>query len=151
MLGKLAKWLRILGYDTHYQPSYPEGVIEQLSRAEGRVLLTRCSRTLKMHSGGVFIRSDHVGDQLCQLVEEGWIRPDSARGFQRCIRCNEPLVEADPESVREGVPEFVRVHNEGGFRGCPACGRMYWAGSHRERMLEQLVSWGVLTSAPADS
>lgn len=143
MLGRLAKWLRILGYDTHYQSHYPEGVIRALAEEGGRRLLTRRRDALKDRPGAVFIRSDHVGEQLRQLAEEGWIQPDPERVFQRCPVCNSPLVEADPDSARDRVPDYVFHRHSPGFRRCPVCDRFYWHGSHGERMRAQLEAWGL--------
>jgi hypothetical protein len=142
MLGRLAKWLRILGYDTHYR-RMPSG---ESARApdggEDRRLLTR-REALKGRPGVVFIRSDHVGEQLRQMAEEGWIRPDPERTFRRCPVCNNPLEEVDLESTRERVPDYVFHRHAPDFRRCPACGRHYWHGSHRERMRAQLEAWGL--------
>ncbi len=148
MLGRLAKWLRVLGYDTHYQSAYPEGSWKTLLCAEGRRLLTRSRAALKTHPGAVFIRSDHVGAQLRQLVDEHWIRPDPSRAFRRCPACNTLLEPVDAESARDCVPEYVFYRHAPDIRRCPACDRHFWHGSHRGRMQEQLSAWGLLDGGP---
>lgn len=144
MLGRLAKWLRILGYDTHYQRAYQKGAVEALLRAEDRTLLTRCGETLKRHAGGVLIRSDHVHEQLRQLILEKGIRVDPGASFRRCPVCNEMLRIADPHSAKNRVPEYVVFQHGACLRQCPACGRIYWRGTHPERMRAQMKTWGLL-------
>lgn len=142
MLGRLAKWLRILGYDTHYRHASPGEATRVPPMVGGRRLLTR-REELKGRPGVVFIRFDHVGEQLRQLAEEGWIRPDPERAFRRCPVCNGLLEQADPASARDRVPDYVFHRHAPEIRRCPACGRYYWHGSHRKRMRAQLASWGV--------
>ena len=141
MLGKLAKWLRIMGYDTVYQVRYGPGRIQALSH-EGRVLLTRDTRSARTHETAVFILSDHVKDQLRQLKEEGCLDLDRRQMFTRCTACNEPLREASVEAAMENVPEYVFSEHLTGIRFCPACRRFFWPGSHRKRMVAQLEEWG---------
>jgi len=141
MLGKLAKWLRVMGYDTIYRSRYRPGQIQSLV-GEGRILLTRDTRSAREDERAVLIRSDHVGEQLRQLKEEACIREDHARWFARCTICNEPLVEAPVEAARENVPEYVFFEHPAGIRFCPSCRRFFWSGSHRQRMVAQLEAWG---------
>jgi hypothetical protein len=142
MLGRLAKWLRILGYDTRYRRACQKGAPPVRAEEQGRRFLTRRVE-LKDRSDAVFIRSDQVGEQLRQLAEEGWIRPDPERAFQRCPVCNSPLEEAAPATARYRVPDYVFHRHAPAFRRCPACDRYFWHGSHRERMRAQLEAWGI--------
>jgi hypothetical protein len=144
MLGRLAKWLRIFGYDTHYERAYAKGAVEILLRSEDRILLTRCWETLKRQGGGVFIRSDHIQEQLRQLIEERDLRLDPNASFQRCPVCNERLRVADLDSVRDRVPEYVLFQHGPCLRLCPCCGRIFWRGTHPDRMRAQLKAWGIL-------
>ena len=141
MLGKLAKWLRIMGYDAHYQSFYKSGQIHSLVK-EGRVFLTRNSRWLRRCKGVVLLRPDHVKEQLRQLQREGLIKADRATWFTRCMLCNEPLPAASPEAARENVPEYVFFRNPSGVRFCPSCNRFFWPGSHKQNMTAQLQGWG---------
>lgn len=141
MLGKLAKWLRVMGYDTIYRSRYRPRQIQTLV-GEGRILLTRDTRSAREHEDAVFIRSDHVDEQLGQLKGAGWISMDRGRWFTRCTICNEPLVEAPVEAARENVPEYVFSEHPKGIRFCPSCRRFFWSGSHRQKMVEQLEAWG---------
>jgi uncharacterized protein len=140
-LGRLAKWLRIMGYDVHYRPFYKPGQIRFLVN-QGRVFLTGSPQRHRQCKGVVFIRSDHVKKQLQQLKCEGFITVDRTEWFTRCMRCNELLLEAEPEAVQENVPEYVFFKNPSGIRFCSTCNRFFWPGSHRQNMIAQLTSWG---------
>jgi uncharacterized protein with PIN domain len=142
MLGGLATWLRVMGYDTLYRTSCTrDGLEEQLSG--GRMLLSRRRKTLREHPFSLFILSGHVGEQLRQMREAGLLRPDRSRWLTRCLRCNVSLEKADPRAARENVPDHVFTCHGDEIRLCPTCNRFYWPGSHRERMLRQLEEWGV--------
>ena len=151
MLGRLAKWLRILGYDTCYRSAYAEGALHALLSRGERTFLTRSHDALRNHPEAVFIRSDHVGEQLRQLADEGRIRPDPSRAFRRCPACNILLEPVDSESARNRVPEYVFHLHAPDFLRCPACRRHYWHGSHRGRMQEQLEAWGLTGAGSAET
>lgn len=142
MLGRLAKWLRVAGYDTHYQSHYSQEQLGSLVR-KGRRLLTRDKRLFKRYRASVFISGDHVGEQLSQLYEMGHLHPDPSKWFSRCVRCNTLLKEASDSEAREMVPEYVFYENRGQIRICPSCGRCFWPGTHRMKMLNQLQAWGL--------
>jgi len=142
MLGSLAKWLRVLGYDTHYQPSYPPGAIEVLIK-EGRVLLTR-HRRRAAQSGqhAVLIHGNHVAGQLMELAKARHLSPPAAAWFSRCLLCNAPLRQAHESVAREHVPDYVFHQNVPHIHVCPSCGKYFWPGSHRTNMELQLRAWG---------
>jgi len=142
MLGKLVKWLRVMGYDVFYQRSYREAELIRLL-AEGRRLLSRRLEATARHSGAILIRSDHVGEQLKELWNLGCLKTDRSKFFTRCLRCNVPLKEADPEAARSTLPDYVYHENPSEIRFCTECGRFFWPGSHRDRMLKQLTDWGL--------
>ena len=141
MLGKLAKWLRIMGYDTIYRSSYKMGEIEENITA-GRLILSRNTRLTDTHGHFFLIRSVHVGDQLHELSEGGYIIPQKSGWFSRCLVCNVILKNIPVEAARESVPEYVFYQNLTAIRFCPTCGRYFWPGSHRDRMIHQLKAWG---------
>lgn len=137
MLGTLAKWLRILGYDTEYDPDRDDHQLVRLARAEDRMLLTR-DRELARRRGvcALLITSEHLEAQINQVLAELDLEPD--RSFSRCPVCNEPLTEIDRETARSRVPAYVaRTHEL--FRSCPSCQRIYWRGTHWQQMDEQLA------------
>ena len=147
MLGKLAKWLRILGYNIHYQSYYKPGVIDQLMK-EGRRFLSRHRKVTCRYSDAVLLYSNHVGEQLNELNEKGVLTHDRSKWFSRCLLCNVPLKEVKTDEARENVPEYIFYQNLGGIRFCPSCGRYYWPGTHRKRMLGQLEKWGFILKTP---
>jgi len=141
MLGRLATWLRVLGYDTYYQSAYREGELAG-RMLQGRHLVTR-DRTRWQRSGNVvFLESDQVGAQLKELFAFLQLPPDPSRWFTRCLRCNAVLEPAAEEEAMEKVPEYVFYESGGRIKVCRSCGRYYWPGSHRTRMLRQLAVWG---------
>jgi hypothetical protein len=143
MLGKLAKWLRIMGYDVLYQRLYQKEELVRLV-ASGRKVLSRRIETQTRYPGVILIHADHVGDQLKELKDKDILRPDPSRFFARCLLCNTLLKPADPEAAKSSLPDHVLQENLSGIRSCPECGRFFWPGTHREKMLRQLASWGLL-------
>ena len=133
-LGRLARYLRMLGFDTLYQNALPDRELVRISVEERRILLTR-DRELLMHrelTHGVFVRGDRPRDQLRYLVERLDLH-DSCRPFTRCMSCNGELEAIDRERAVNLVPPRVAErHRE--FRRCPGCERLFWRGSHYERM-----------------
>ena len=142
MLGRLAKWLRVIGYDTFCQPSYKEGAIGEFVR-EGRKLLSRHRPTITRYSDSILIRSERVKDQLHEMKGLGHITSHRSKWFSRCLICNVPLEEASAIDAHENVPEYVLYQSTSGIRSCPSCGRYFWQGSHRERMIRHLEEWGL--------
>ena len=142
MLGKLAKWLRMMGYDVLYRRSYRE---EDLARlvAGGRRLLSRRIRAKARYPGALVLQSDHVAEQLKELKTLGSLNLDPSRFFTRCLLCNVPLKEADPETAKSTLPDYVFHKNPSRIRFCPECGRFFWPGTHRDNMLKQLEEWGL--------
>jgi uncharacterized protein with PIN domain len=141
MLGRLARWLRILGYDAEYFPGEDDDLL-RLARRENRVLLTRDTRLLRRRPlpPHLFIQSDRVMEQLRQVVAALRLDP-TASPAHRCVCCNTVLEQRPKAAVFGLVPEFVWSHHER-FWGCPGCRRVYWAGSHRQRMEEAIRSLG---------
>lgn len=144
MVGRLAKWLRILGYDTAYLPQLsPLGLIRE-ARRQGRMILTRNTRLLRSKDVPplVFVQSDHFREQLRQVVDECHLDPSQAL-FTRCAECNQLLEEIQKETVRDRVPEYVwQTQDE--FRRCPACQRIYWGATHKDHVLEELRRIGLV-------
>jgi uncharacterized protein with PIN domain len=141
MLGRLSTWLRVMGYDARYQMSYEEETIRS-SVQEGRIFLSRRAQISKEHPGAIWMHSHHVGEQLRELVERGVLRPRRTEWFRRCLVCNVPLRKAAGEISMESVPDYVLHHQISDIRWCPACRRLFWAGTHRENMIRQLEKWG---------
>ena len=136
MLGRLAKWLRILGYDTLYFSSLDDNDLVRIARAEGRMVLTR-DRLMVRRRGidSLFIESDDFMEQIRQLFHDLNLKLD--RSFSRCPVCNSPLQGVAKEAVRERVPPYV-FRTQERFSLCPQCGKIYWRGTHWQRMRERL-------------
>jgi hypothetical protein len=133
MLGRLAKWLRVLGYDTVYWRGDDAGLV-RLAVAERRLVLTRDTRLPPRLPPGqtLFIESDHYDEQIRQVIDRlGW----PTRTGHRCLRCNLLLEAADKAELRGQVPEFVWLRHDK-FVRCPGCLRIYWEGTHFQRMTE---------------
>lgn len=141
-VGRLAKWLRVLGYDTLFDPQLEDAGLLRVAAEEHRVLLTKDSGILHRRvvaSGRVrtlWVRSDNPWEQLHQVVEELQLSGDAE--FSRCIICNEPLTPVGRERVQQRVPPYVyRAHKE--FMECSACRRIYWRGTHWKNMQAELA------------
>jgi uncharacterized protein with PIN domain len=138
MLGRLAKWLRIAGFDVLYSNKFTDDELMAISNLEGRVLLSRDTRLLirKPVREFIFINSEDIQKQIRQVFETMHI---SSLGslLTRCLSCNEALVETPRESVRERVPEFV-YKTQSRFKLCPGCQKIFWAGTHRSAVVQNL-------------
>ena len=145
MLGALARWLRILGLDVAYDPALDDPKLVERAVAEGRVILTRDRRLVerRLARNHLLIRSDAVDEQVRQVLEELGIRPDPGRLLGRCLCCNVLTEPIPAEDARAVVPPWVALTQEE-YRACPVCGRIYWSGSHAERMREKLERMGVV-------
>jgi uncharacterized protein with PIN domain len=137
MLGRLARWLRILGYDTLYNARWTDDELVRRARAEGRLLLTR-DVALARRPGvrTLLVSSEEVEAQLRQVAAELGVRAEAA--FSRCPVCNDRL-EKVPKSWAWGhVPPYTFC-TQREFRLCPGCNRFYWRGTHWARMREALA------------
>jgi uncharacterized protein with PIN domain len=135
-LGKLAKWLRILGFDTIFESDVSSQWFYEHLEQE-RVLLTRIAENRKRFAARslVFIEADDVYEQLRQVVDELAISMNDSRPFSRCIRCNTPIVAVNKETVYGLVPDYIwETHDE--FNRCRRCEKIFWPGSHTERSME---------------
>ncbi len=135
MLGKLAKWLRIIGCDVAYDPEISDRDIAERGRREGRVILTRdtlLARRRDARDNCFLVEGDSYRDQLRRVVERFSIDPQAGL-FSRCVRCNEPLGDADKTWVAGKVPPYV-YETQDSFGTCTRCGRIYWKATHWEEM-----------------
>jgi uncharacterized protein with PIN domain len=137
MLGTLAKWLRILGYDTLFDPDVDDHQLVRLARAEDRLILTRDRELARRRGVRVLLITDqHLDDQIQQVLADLDLEPD--RTLSRCSVCNEPLVPTDRKAVRSRVPAYV-ARTQDTFRSCPVCQRVYWRGTHWQQIDQQLA------------
>jgi uncharacterized protein with PIN domain len=133
-LGKLARYLRLLGFDTRYENDYDDDAIIWLARSESRIILTR-DRGLLKHGAvthGYWVRATAPRQQIAEIVRV-FDLVGSARPFSRCIRCNGRLQRVPKSAVADRLPPRVRAHFEE-FVQCPNCAAVYWPGSHYDKM-----------------
>ena len=140
-LGKLAKWIRVLGYDCVYHGRGKESDLIMRALRDRRVLLTRTGRLTRYRGLRVIVvRKDNVEDRIEQVVEELGLPVDAEELFRRCVKCNSVLSDVKKRDLKGKVPEYVfDTQNE--FRQCPQCGKIFWKGTHWdnvERKFKQL-------------
>ena len=137
-LGRLARYLRVLGFDSHYANSYDDETLSRISEAEGRIVLTRDRGLLKRKiiSHGYCIRSRNPSEQLVEVIKRFDLN-ENLNPFSLCLRCNVPLLSIPKKQIKAKLPPLV-LSRYNRFRICPACSRIYWKGSHWEQMLSIL-------------
>jgi uncharacterized protein with PIN domain len=136
MLGRLATWLRLLGYDTTFIAHADDHDLARRARVENRVLLTRdVELTRRRGVRALLIESQKIGEQLVQVFHALHLTAQEA--FSRCAECNVVLEEVSKESVRGAVPPYV-FETKSRFRRCPRCARVYWRGTHWARIVAQI-------------
>ncbi len=150
-LGRLARYLRLLGFDTWYEPDAQDAVLALRCAAEGRVLLTRDRGLLKrsLVERGYCVRSTDPSHQRREVMGRFHLERD-ARPFTRCLRCNPPLKSLPVASVGGRVPPRVAA-SFSAFWSCAGCGRVYWRGSHYEALLRGPVAEAMEGTCPAAS
>ncbi|NOZ56480.1 MAG: hypothetical protein GXO73_06795 [Calditrichaeota bacterium] len=137
MLGRLARWLRLLGYDVVYEHLADDVLIELLNR-EDRILLSR-DRALVETVGderAYFVRNQRVDRQVAEVVRRFGLDAEHFL-FTRCTLCNTLVVPTTLEDVKEEVPPYV-AETQREFWRCPGCGQVYWKGSHLGRARDWL-------------
>jgi len=137
MLGRLVKWLRVLGQDVIYGPHLSGYGLIRAARAENRLILTR-DRRLKQKQPPpyIYLESEHFEDQLRQLIRECGLKWGD-RLFSRCLVCNSILQTRAKDTVKKLVPPYVYSSQEH-FSWCSTCLRIYWPAMHQQKMLEAL-------------
>jgi len=134
MLGSLAKWLRMIGYDTVYGKDGDDAAIAATARAEGRFVLTR-DKELAKEPGALYLEDDLLDAQLGAVKEKFGLKFDETA--IRCTACNGELTELPKEQAKESVPEGAFVANDR-FWKCAGCGKVYWRGSHWLGIMDRL-------------
>jgi uncharacterized protein with PIN domain len=141
-VGKLAKWLRIMGYDALLFSGEDDGRMVKIALAENRVILTKDREVMKRRlvtSGklkAILIKDDDIEAQLLQVVKA--LNLDYHFGpFSVCLECNKRLIEKDKDSVKESVPPYV-FKTQRLYMECPSCHRIYWRGTHWQAMNREL-------------
>ena len=139
MLGRLARWLRIIGYDTTYYNNIRDDLLIERSLSEERWIITRDTLLIKNRHlrGHTFIRDNDPMDQLRQIVGELNLNIDKNL-LTRCLECNTSLTKTPRADVFGVVPEYIYSATREFFL-CLSCKRVYWKGSHIKRIREMLM------------
>lgn len=140
--GKLAKWLRLMGYDTLFFNGSSDSRMIATALAEGRVILTRDTQIMKRRvvTNGqlkaILITSDEPELQMRQVIAT--LNLDCQfRPFAICLECNQPLLERSKQQVKDLVPPYV-FQTQDQYMECPACHRIFWRGTHWQAMTRKL-------------
>jgi uncharacterized protein with PIN domain len=141
-VGKLARWLRMMGFDSLFFTGDDDSQMVRQALAEGRVLLTRDTGIMKRRvvTGGrlkaILLESEVPERQMQQLVSVLDIKNQS-HPFTLCLECNRPLIERSKAEVKDRVPPYV-YKTQTQYMECPDCRRIYWRGTHWQAMLNKL-------------
>ena len=141
MLGKLARWLRLMGFDTLYYPSIPDEDLVKRAREEGRIILTKDSELVRRNRGDnfLYLTSSDSYQQIKTVVKTLGLDPWKGL-FSRCVHCNEPIQKmSDVSKVKAKVPPYAYATCFSFYR-CPSCGRIYWEGSHHRKIRARIRS-----------
>ena len=138
MCGRLARWLRILGYDAEFIEDTSRHKIMMKSLAEQRIVLTRDTRLSKKKVYKlILIKSDKIREQVRQVIKELNLKLKKEKFFSICSVCNKQALQVEKEKVKGLVPLYVyQTVNE--FYQCPKCKRVYWQGSHYDLFLKEV-------------
>ncbi len=141
-VGKLAKWLRMMGYDTLFFNGSNDSRMIAIALAEGRVVLTKDTQIMKRgvitkgRLKAILPQSDEPELQMRQVIDS--LNLDCQfKPFSICLECNQPLEEKSKERVEGLVPPYV-FQTQNQYMQCPGCHRIYWRGTHWQRMREKL-------------
>lgn len=145
-VGKLARLLRMIGYDTLFFRDIADNLLVEVALNEERILLTKDTRLVQRRvvTGGtlkaILLQEDEPKWQLRQVVKELQLDMQAAQ-FTRCLECNHLLTSRSRDEVRDLVPPYV-YRTQSQYMQCEGCGRIYWRGTHWQRMREKLREWG---------
>ncbi len=140
MLGRLARWLRFLGFDTLYYRDISDSRLIRIAIEQNRLILTRDTRLVKIKAvrDYLLIDANDSYSQLIEVIDSLDLKESGLPG--RCVECNGQLtVVADKTEVKDSVPEFVSL-NFDTFLRCDNCGKIYWEGTHPRKFREKLGS-----------
>jgi hypothetical protein len=135
-LGKLSKWLRILGYDTIFRRRNIDHACLVNAQEEGRVVLTRKQMPARRQYPErlLVIRHDLVEEQLKEVFAKLSLQWEPERFLTRCVKCNAELDVVSKDAVAQSVPDYV-LENSPVFKKCPSCGHIFWPGTHKNHMM----------------
>lgn len=138
-LGRLAKWLRILGYDTLFYPAISDRELVKKALTEGRIILTRDNDLIQMKSvqDYLLIKSDQHLEQLKQVIKHFKLKKDEEKLFTRCLVCNTLLEEIGKEKIKDRLYPYV-YKTQNHFVYCSSCDKIFWSATHIDHIKEKL-------------
>jgi hypothetical protein len=142
-VGKMAKWLRMAGFDASLFTGADDDALITAAFAENRILLTRDRRIMKRRDivgdriKAILIESDRFKAQVRQVLSTLKLDKSCFRPFTLCLECNRRLEQRAKETIKDRVPPYVYLTQEH-FAECPACGRLYWHGTHWQAMVREI-------------
>jgi uncharacterized protein with PIN domain len=144
MLGTLAKWLRIIGFDTSYAgPKMDDEDILRISKEENHILLSRDNDLINVarreNIKTIKITSMELDEQIKTVLES--VKIDEEKILSRCIECNSLVQDIKKEDIKKNVPDRI-FKNIDKFWFCPKCKKIYWKGSHYDNMIEKIKNLG---------
>jgi len=143
-LGRLARWLRTLGFDTIFDRAITDDQVLSAALAESRTIVTRDHRLAEktLARQAVLLAATDPLEQVVELIRAAGLQIDPARIFTRCPMCNNPVERVEKEDYTSEIPPYV-YRTKDRFTRCSACGRIYWCGTHVDRMKEKLADAGI--------
>jgi uncharacterized protein with PIN domain len=139
MIGRLARWLRLLGFDTLYDPRISDSRLIRVAKEQGRVILTRDTRLIKVRGiqDYLLIKTNDPFQQLLEVIHAFSLKDFLT--LTRCVVCNGQLSKIpDKKEIRDSIPDFV-FHNFHNFLRCTDCGKIFWEGTHPGMFKEKLT------------
>lgn len=144
MVGKLARFLRILGYDTVYEIDIDNNRLIDIALREDRIILTRDTELIQrtLVKNYLLLESDNPEEQLRSVIEHFGLKPSQSGFLSLCLECNRELDEIPRSAIKGRVWPYVYDHHDE-FRICKSCRRIYWRGDHVHAMIARLRKWGI--------
>jgi len=138
MLGRLARWMRFLGFDTLYFRDIKDSKLIRIAREQDRCILTRDSRLIKVKgvNNYLLIKANNPFHQIIEVIDA--LKLSQFNPLSRCVVCNGMLTRVmNKHRIKDSVPEFIFL-NMNVFLECTECGKIYWEGSHPKKFKEKL-------------
>lgn len=136
MLGRVARWLRLMGYDTLYMNTSRKSEIIRIARKEKRLILTKDRKLYEENTEITFyVEGENTENQLKEIKNKLNLKIEEGKIFSICSICNIPLLKKKKREIKHLVPEYV-YNNKEEFSQCPCCGRVYWQGDHCKHIKE---------------
>ncbi|MCP4634596.1 MAG: hypothetical protein GY855_16835 [candidate division Zixibacteria bacterium] len=140
-LGKLAKLLRALGYDTLFFRTISDGELIATALKDNRIIISRDRNLITKGASEnslILVDLDDPDDQLRYIIKQCDLEPPGDNWLTRCLDCNKILIEVSKEEYTERIPPYVYKTQKEFFK-CSKCDKLYWKGTHHQRLVERLM------------